>query len=182
MKTLEDAEGCPCAGPPSLLKVTQISVETTSLEDSVKPTLLGRFSASIRSQLLVVAPQAYQGSPARSGSAPVPKEAQCRQTSRRWRGRTERSGVGGAEEVWTVAGVTNAASTGKSGCGRKCHLEREELNCSNQLGGELFPTPGCGQDWSTEEGGAESARGAQALLPCRIQASASGIHVQHSPC
>lgn len=81
-----------------------------------------------------------------------------------------------------MAGVTNAASTGKSGCGRKCHLEREELNCSNQLGGELFPTAGCGQDWSTEEGGAESARGAQALLPCRIQASASGIHVQHPPC
>lgn len=78
---------------------------------------------------LVVAPQAYQGSPAES--APVPKKAQCRPTSRRWRYRTERLGVGGAEEVWTVGRVTNAASIGESlGCGRKCHLEKEELNCS----------------------------------------------------
>lgn len=52
--------------PPSLLKVTRISVETTSLEGSVKPTLLGRFSASIRSQL-------------DSGSANLPRES-----SREW--------------------------------------------------------------------------------------------------
>lgn len=50
----------------------------------------------------------------------------------------------------------------------------------NLAGRELFSTPGCGQDWSTEAGGAESARGAQASLPCGIQASAFGIPVQHS--
>lgn len=93
---------------------------------------------------LIVAPQAYQGSPAGSGSAPVPKEAQCRPTSRRWRYRTERSGVGGAEEVWIVGGVTNAASIGESGCGRECYLEREEL-AQSSWEGSSSPPPDVGR-------------------------------------
>lgn len=81
---------CPTWSTSDFLKVTRISAETTSLEDSVKPRLLGRFRVLAR-----IGSQPGSGSinaPRNELCQPQiesPNEKQCRPTSRRRRCRTK---------------------------------------------------------------------------------------------